>query len=114
MGLSSVDAATLIAVCVTWLAIALTLLADLTGRSFAGRKPQGLAYRWIGAGLLVMCTGAVVRQFGEVRRWPAGRLVVIDTLNLVLAVAGIVCVVTGIVATVRSRRAARGASYGSR
>jgi hypothetical protein len=45
--------------------------------------------------------------------WPPGQLLAIDALNLVLAVAGIACVITGIVAAVRFKRASRGASCGS-
>jgi hypothetical protein len=45
--------------------------------------------------------------------WPPGQLLAIDALNLVLAVAGIACVITGIVAAVRFKRATRGASCGS-
>jgi hypothetical protein len=104
-----VDAATLIVLCAAWLVLALAVLADLTGHRPPRHESLGLAYRWMGAGLLLMCTGAAVRQFGEVRKWPVSRLLVLDTLNLVLTVAGVACVITGIVAAVRSRRAARGA-----
>lgn len=103
------ETASLIVLCVAWLVILLRLAAELTGRSFAGRRPQGLANRWIGAGLLVMFTGAVARLFGQVRHWPVGQLLTIDTVNLVLAVAGTACVITGVVVAVRSRRAPRGA-----
>ncbi len=92
-----------------WLVILLRLAAELTGRRFAGRRPQGLANRWIGAGLLVMFTGAVATLFGQVRHWPVGQLHTIATVNLVLAAAGTACLITGVVAAIRSRHAPRGA-----
>jgi membrane protease YdiL (CAAX protease family) len=105
-----VDTAALIVLGVAWLVILLRLAAELTGRSFAGRRPQGPAYRWMGAGLLVMFTGLVATLFGQVRHWPAGQLHTIATVNLVLAVAGTACLIIGVVAVIRSRRDARGAS----
>jgi hypothetical protein len=45
--------------------------------------------------------------------WPPGQLLTIDALNLVLAAAGIACVITGIVAAVRFKRATRGTPCGS-
>jgi hypothetical protein len=105
-----VDTAALIVLCVAWLIILLRLAAELTGRSFVGRRPQGLANRWIGAALLVMFTGAVATLFGQVRHWPAGQLHTIATVNLVLAVPGTACLIIGVVVAIRSRRAPRGAS----
>jgi len=105
VSLAATDMATLIALCIAWFSIALALVLVLVGRGVPGRRPRGTAYRWLGAGLLMMCTGAVVRQFGEVRKWPLSQLLAVDNLNLALGLAAFACAITGVVAGVRSRHA---------
>lgn len=61
-----------------------------------------------------MCTGGVIRQVGQVRGWPLSQLLAIDNLNLVLVLAGFACVITGVIARVRSTNATDTASPGPR
>ncbi|MGE5289365.1 MAG: hypothetical protein ACM3ML_19630 [Micromonosporaceae bacterium] len=98
MSLSAADTAALIALSVAWLVLAARLILDTLGY-----KPQGLTLRLVEAGLLVMCTGALITQFAATRQWPLSQRLVLDKVNMVLVLAGGACIVIGTVARVRSR-----------
>ena len=85
MSLSAMDTGGFIAVCVSWVVIVLALALDLSGRR--RRHP---AFRWMGAGLLVMNTGAVLSNFARVRHWTGGPLAALDKLDLVDELLGLV------------------------
>jgi hypothetical protein len=109
MSPSAMDTGALIALCVGWLSVALALGLDLLGR-----RRRDLAFRWMGAGLLVMLSSAVFSQFAHVRKWPLGHLHAIDTVNLAVGLAGFACLIVSVVIRVRSQHSNGRASYDSR
>jgi hypothetical protein len=109
MSLSAMDTVALIALGVGWLSVVLALGLDLLGR-----KRRDLAFRWMGAGLLVMLSGGVFSQFARVRKWPISHLRAIDTLTLAVGLVGVAFVIVSVVIRVRSQHSNGRASYGSR
>jgi hypothetical protein len=109
MSLSAMDIGALIALCVAWLSAALALGLDLLGL-----KRRGLAFRWMGAGLLIMLSGAVLSQFAHMRKWPLSHLRPIDTLTLAVGLLGFACVIVSVVIQVRSQHSNGRASYDHR
>ena len=98
MSLGAANLAALIVLGAACLMVAVSLMVDIVGR-----KPRGLSFRLIAAGLLVMFTGALLSQFAVARQWPPGQRLGIDEMTMVLGAAGGACVVASIVARVRSR-----------
>jgi hypothetical protein len=109
MSLSAMDTGALTALCVGWLSVALALGLDLFGR-----KRRDPAFRWMGAGLLVMLSGGVLSQFTHVRRWPHDQLLAVGTVTLAVGLAGFACVIVGVVIRVRTQDSDSRASYDSR
>ena len=96
--LSVMDVGALIAVCVGWLSVVLALGVDLLGI-----RRRGVAFRWMGAGLLIGLTGVLLSQFAHIRKWPPSHVLAIDTSTLVLGLLGMALVITSLVITARAR-----------
>jgi hypothetical protein len=99
VSLTAMDVGALIALCAGWLSVVLTLSLDLLGF-----KRRGVAFRWMGAGLLTGLSGALFSQFAHIRAWPRSHVLAIDGLTLALGLMGMACVIMGIVITARTRR----------
>jgi len=69
----------LIATSGAWLAIALTLVLDLSGRK---RRYSG--YRWIAASLLLVISFMIFSQIAHARDWPARDLEVTDGFGFLI------------------------------
>ena len=98
MSLGAANVAALIVLGATWLVVAVSLMVDIVRR-----RPRGLSFRLIAAGLLVMFTGALFSQFAAARQWPLSQRLGVDEMTMALGVAGGACAVASIVARVRSR-----------
>jgi hypothetical protein len=99
MSLGVADMTALVATCAAWAVLAVGLALNRSRR-----RPMSPSLRWWSTGLLLMATGAIPRQFAEVRHWPLSQLLALDTLQGVLTVAGLACGVVGITVRRRSQR----------
>lgn len=103
MSLGAVELNSLIFLCACWVVVALVLALDLSKR-----KPLGSSSsRWGRTGVLVMITGPILSQFAEYRHWPRSQQLALDTMTLVLVVAGFASVIVGITILRRSQRVVR-------
>jgi hypothetical protein len=98
MSLSVANISALIALCVGWLSVALTLGADLLGI-----KRRGAGFRWMLAGPLIALTGLLLSQLAHIRKWPRSHVLAIDTVTMALGLLGMTLVITGFVITARTR-----------
>jgi len=93
------DTATLIVLCAAWLLIAGTLVFRLIRP-----RPASRGSRWMGSGLLIIMTVAVISTFAHHRNWPIPRLLVIDWLTMAVGLIGVGCVATSLVIQARNGR----------
>ncbi len=93
--------ATLIVLCIAWLAVAGTLCFRLI-------RPRASSQgsRWIGFGVLAIVTAALACQFGRTSGWPVHRMLGHDPLTMALGLIGIGCTVAGLVIQARNSPAA--------
>lgn len=92
--------ATLIVLCVAWLAVAATLSFRLIRSGPSRRGSRG--GQWMGSGLLLIMSAAVVSVFADDRNWPVPRLLELDWLTMPVGLIGLGCVATSVVIQLRN------------
>lgn len=89
--------ATLIVLCVAWLMVAATVVFRLIRP-----RPSSWSSRWMGYGLLLIMSAAVISAFAHDRNWPAPRLLELDWLTMPVGLIGLGGVATSVVIQIRS------------
>jgi hypothetical protein len=94
----------LIAVGTGWIAVFTVLLLDLLGM----RRLRSAGHRWAGYGFLLSTSGVFVDSIADVRGWPQSQVHDLHAAMLLVVLAGLVVLVTGLAiqarASARSRR----------
>jgi hypothetical protein len=90
----------MIALAVVWLALTVRLGLDLAGHARARR-----GYRWMLLSLLITGEGALALEIANDRNWPFAQRHVVARIVLLLAVASVALLVTGMAIKARSRSA---------
>jgi hypothetical protein len=91
--------ATLVVLCVAWLAVAATLSFRLIRP-----RPWKSGSQWMGSALLLIMSAAVISAFAHDRNWPVPRLLELDWLTMPVALIGLGCAATSVVIQIRSSR----------
>jgi len=87
----------------SWLFILAVLVLE-----FAGILRRGTAWRWLGTGLLVMNSAALIGDLARLRGWSVSQLDTLHAITLPVTLAGFALVVIGLSVQVKARRNRKG------